>query len=852
MKLFLKIFFSFFILTTCSFPFSSRDSLGINNPVIVDSLFNSDSLYYNDSTAKKGDVDSVIYSSSRDSLIFFVMNKKMELYGNGNLKYKETELKSGKIYVDFETHNIEAYGIESDTAKGGLIQTPILVDKGEEYFGKRMKYNFKTLKGYITFAETKESEAKYSGAKIKKATRDVYFIENGVYSTCTLEKPHYYFYGSEMKMIQKDQLVGKWIWLTFGGVPFPIPLPFAVFPLEHGRRSGILAPAFGNRPGFGKYFSRFGYFWAINDYMDINFTGDYYTKGGYSLGSRFRYTKRYDFSGNLEGSFSDLHQGERTDPDYAQQKDWRIRWIHNQTLTPTSRFDVNLEFMSGNYFTQNSVDYNQLLRQEIYSNASYFKNWDESGSSLTINYSRKQELKSGNIYEILPTLSFSKSPFYPFKSIGNSTEKKWYQLFGISYNAQMQNQRNKIDNNLTIRAGIQHNVGFSIAPKIGYITLSPSFSYRELWYNKRIQKNYFGKNYSGSDSIITSDLKEINFVRTFSFGLSTSTKIYGMFQPNILGISAIRHILQPSISYTYQPDFSQKKWGYYDSYINSEGKVIKYNKYEREIYGGAPSGESQSINFGLANNFEMKTKVDPTDTSSREQKIQLLNFNASISYNFVADSLKFSPLHLDYRTQIGNILSFSGNSSYSLYDYVDRGVTINKFLLSEGKGFLRLLNFGFSISASLSGENLKSKKHETDSLEENVEQYFPQENRGYKGLYETEQPNFDIPWSVALNYNYNISKTDPTNPIKYSNIMGSLNINLTKNWKISVTGSYDLIDHRFAAPQVMISRDLHCWLMNFTWNPLGSYTGYRLEIKVKAPQLQDLKITKTDRLFSGR
>jgi hypothetical protein len=325
-----------------------------------------------------------------------------------------------------------------------------------------------------------------------------------------------------------------------------------------------------------------------------------------------------------------------------------------------------------------------------------------------------------------------------------------------------------------------------------------------------------------------------------------------MFQPEVLGISAIRHIVQPSISYTYQPDFSNDKWGYYDSYTNSIGQKVKYNKFEREIFGGASNYESQSLGFSLSNNFEMKTKADPTDTTSKEQKIQLLNIGANINYNLAADSLRFSNLNLDYRTQIGNFLSFSGNSSYSLYDYVGRGNLINKFLISEKKGFLRLVNFGFSISASLSGENLKSKDDIIDTSEFEAEQYFPQENRGYKGLYESEQPNFNIPWSVSLNYNYNLSKSDPTNPQKYSNVMGSLNLSLTKNWKISLTGSYDLINHQFSAPQVMVSRDLHCWVMNFTWNPLGSYTGYRFEIKVKASQLQDLKLTKTDRFFSGR
>ncbi|MDP1994058.1 MAG: putative LPS assembly protein LptD, partial [Ignavibacteria bacterium] len=346
----------------------------------------SDSLALNDSTKNSSDIDSIIYSSAKDSIIFFLDQKKMHLYGSGDMHYKETQLKSGKIIVDFETSNVESFSLGKDSSNKE-IEAPVLIDKSEEYKGMRMRYNFKTSKGYITYAASEIEQASYSGAKIKKVDKQTFFIENGVYSTCTLEHPHYYFFGNEMKMIQKQQLIGRWIWLAFGDVPFPIPIPFIVFPLESGRRSGLLAPAIGERAGYGRYFSRFGYFWAISDYMDLALTSDYYTKGGYNLDSRFRYLKRYDFTGNLEASYSDLHKGERTDPDYNEQKNWRLRMVHNQTISPSSRLDVNLEFMSGNYFQQNSADYNQLLRQEIVSNANYYKSWEEAGNSISLSYS---------------------------------------------------------------------------------------------------------------------------------------------------------------------------------------------------------------------------------------------------------------------------------------------------------------------------------------------------------------------------------------------------------------------------------------------------------------------------------
>lgn len=807
-----------------------------------------------DTISKKSDIDSVIYSSAKDSLIFFVSKKKMNIYGGGHLKYKDTDLKSGQIFIDFETSNIQAEGFPVDTIPGKIDETPVLTDKGEEFKGVRMTYNFKTTRGFITFAQTQESDAAYSGAKIKKVDKDTYFIEKGVFSTCTLEKPHYYFFGHQMKMIQKEQLVGKWIWLAFEDVPFPIPLPFAVFPLQSGRRSGILAPAIGERAGYGRYFSRFGYFWAINDYMDWNITADYYTKGGYNVNSRFRYVKRYEYTGNFEGSFSDLHQGEKTDPDRSEEKNWRLRIIHNHTLTPTSRMDVNLEFMSGDYFRQNSADYSQLLRKEIISNANYYKTWEEAGVSLSANYSRTQNIENGNTNEVLPGLSLSKSQFYPFRSKKSIGEQQWYELLGVSYNSQLQNRRNKIDDDLQIRGGIQHNIGINASPKLGYINITPGISYRELWYNKRIKKEAVYSSTLNGDTVITEDVHDIDFVRTFSLGVSASTKIYGIIQPNKLGVAAIRHIIQPTISYNYQPDFSKDGWGYFDYYTTSKGERVKYNKYEREIFGGASSGESQNINFSISNIFEMKTSVDPTDTTSKEKKIQLLNINASMGYNFVADSMKFSDINLNYRTQIGEYLSLNGSSSYSLYDYSETGRSIGKFLIDGGHGLVRLKNFNFSASTSLSGDKLKSsdRKDEQGVVDTTDQDFFPAEGSSYKGLYDSQEPDFSIPWSISLNYNYNLNKDNPYNPRTFSNVSGNLNLNLTKNWKFTISGSYDLEEKKFSAPQIMISRDLHCWIMNFTWNPLGTYSGYRFELRVKAPQLQDLKITKTDQFFSGR
>jgi lipopolysaccharide assembly outer membrane protein LptD (OstA) len=811
----------------------------------------SDSLKNLPQKSKSYDVDTTVYASSKDSLIFLVKDKKMKIFGEGNINYKQTEIKSANIIIDFNKSLIEATGIPSDTAQGKLIGAPILKEGSEVYEGKTMQYNFKNGSGLISAAQTQQDGSIYTGSKIKKVDKETYFIKDGMFTTCDAECPHYYFTAYKMKVINKKELIADWIFIHFGGIPFPVPLPFAVFPIESGRRSGILPPALGSDGTYGTYFSRFGYFWAIDDYMDVNLTADYYTRGSFRLDSRFRYAKRYEYSGNVEGSYGKFINGESTDANRTERIDWRILWNHNQSINPTLRFDAKLEFLSGSNIQRNINDFNQILRNDAVSNATIFKQWEESGNSLSLSYSRSQNFENNNISEVLPSLTFSLAQSYPFRK--NTSDQKWYESFGYSYSGQLQNNRNKTFGNLTTRGGIQHNIRASLSPKIGHLSITPNFSYNESWYNKQVTK-FTIKDDAGYYNVKTDDIKKITEVRTFSLGVSASTKFYGMFNINSFGIGAIRHTVTPSISYNYAPDFSTPFWGYYSNYLDSLGNPVKYSKYEREVFSRPSNQEQQSINFSVGNLFEMKTIADPTDTTSKENKIQLLNLSASVGYNFAADSLKFSDLNVSYRTQITNFFNFSGATTFTPYSYSGNRTKINKYLIDEGKGLLRMTNFYVSLALTLSGDKIAPKQSNPSNVSgfQQDQNVLNSEKSIYRGLYNDRDPDFSIPWDLSLNYNYNESRPTPNNITKNSNISGSLNFNLTPTWKFSVTGSYDLSRKEFAAPQVRISRDLHCWIMNFTWNPIGIYRGYTFEIRIKAPQLQDLKVTKRDQFFDGR
>ncbi len=825
-----------------------------------------DSTVTDSTKTKKSDITSVITAAATDSLIYDVRNKKMFIYGSGDLKYKDTGLKSAKIFIDYDTNELEAYGIAdtADSAKGKLKNTPVLTEGGEAYEGTWLRYNFKNQSGYISMAKNKEDDSRYEGEKVKKLDKETYFIDNGMFTTCEEDTPHTYFTADQMKVIQGDKIIARWIFMNIGGVPFPIPLPFGVFPNKSGRRSGIIVPTYGQDISRGQYFHNFGYFWAMNDYMDLSLSGDYYTKGGYGLRSRFRYAERYDFNAIIEAGYSRIKVGEENDPLAYKQDgtDWLLSVLHSQTIDPTMSLNAKLSFQSSNFLNRNSIDYNNLLRRSITSSATFNKKWGDD-KSLNFSYSRTQDLDSGTIDELLPRIYFSKQTAYPFAEEENTStsSKKWYEYIGYSYSGTFQNNRKKESGTLKIRGGIQHDIDVSASPKVGYFNISPSFSYTEKWYNKRIeQENFIIEKLDSTtgeikkvDSLVTREIKEINFVRTFQMSLSASTKLYGIIQPNILGIEAFRHTITPRISYQYFPDFSADQWGYWGSYVDAQGKVVKYDRYGDQIFGGSGSGENQNINFSVGNVFEIKTAKDPSDTtkSNDSNKIQLLNFDANVGYNFAADSLKLSDLNLSYRTQIGSLLSFNGSSTYTFYDFVNKKI-IDRTLASAGKGLFRLKNFYFSISANLTGEKQETKSKPSQRAEDKEEELFKKSTYTNSIYEETETPDFSIPWNLSLNYNYNLSKRNPDEVTKNSNVSANLSFSLTEYWKFTVRGSYDFERKEISAPQITIYRDLHCWEMNFTWNPLGTYRGFRFEIRMKAPEFKDLKVTKSSGLYSGR
>jgi lipopolysaccharide assembly outer membrane protein LptD (OstA) len=835
-----------------------------------DSLKASSTVRSSDTTKSRpgSGVDTVVNYSARDSIVYSMRTRFMDLYGKTELQYQTLGLKAERTSVNWNTMTLSANGIPDTSDKSGKknIGLPVMKDGAETYNGSRITYNFQTKRGKIHVGGTEMANSYYRGEEIKKDGPDVLYVADGRFTTCDADHPHYYFLSPKMKVIVHDKVIAEPVYFYVADVPL-FALPFGIFPSHGGRSSGIIAPAYGEDNRHGKYLSHFGYFWAASDYWDIATAFDWFTRGGWLNRTNVRYDVRYNLTGSLTTNFTNLFTGEPADPTFQKENAYNVVWRHHQDINPSTQFDANFTFTTGSFYKQFSNNLNDVLMQNIVSTATLSKTWDESNSRLSIYAYRDQNLTTAAVSEQLPSVSFAQGQIFPFKpktktrglSTESSSELPWYELISLGYNGQGTNNHvrqvqtlpslatpgtDSTVSNDSYHYGFNHSIVVNMAPKLGYFTLTPSINYNEKWYPKRLEYDSLGNSH---------EVSGFRAVRTYNLGLATSTKFFGMFQPGVFGITGFRHTVTPSLAFTFQPDFSAPRFGYYGTYTDTSHQVHKYSLFQNEVYGGAPSGRSQSLSTNIGNVFEMKYAT--SDTAQKEEKLQLLNLNASLSYNFAADSLRFSPITLSYRTELGKWLSISATTTHDPYVYDENFHTrVNRLLLTDRGQIARLTSVSLGLTTSLSGQKKQRKPDQStpSSVQEeqdkvsagNLPTATTTPNRMYQGMYDQEEADFSIPWNISLSYSFSQFQNDPHQKSRSSAMSSQLSFNLTDKWQISTGAYYDFVRDEFSAPSVSVTRDLHCWTMNFTWRPTGYAQGFLLELRVKAPELQDLKVTK--------
>lgn len=826
--------------------------------------------------------EQVAYGA-KDSITFNNSENKMYLYGDAFVKYEGMELKAGYIALDLDS-NI-AFAQKFADSIGQVTGQPTFSDGRQNFEAERMRYNFKSQKGLVYGVSTTQSNLFLTGTKTKFVSKEVtqkdttttehiLYNRRAIFSTCDLPHPHYGIRSIRQKVIADKVVVAGPSNLEIGGIPLPIVLPFAVFPLKEFKSTGLIFPrGYEYSPQWGFGLDGVGWYFPISDYLDLRLTGQIYWHGTWGITADSRYRKRYKYNGNLNLSFS----SRRSIDDPLRTNSYSIRWSHNQDAKahPTRRLSGNVNIQGNGFQRINNNDARSVLQNTLSSNVSYNQSFPGKPYRFSANMSHSQNTQTRRVNISFPTLNFQMDRVFPFKREGSrGSKEKWYEKISFRYTAQAQNQFTATDTTLfsnqtlrDARFGIRQDASTDLNFNLlKYINVSPNASLREIWNFHTIRRNFDPTvetvldtlentlDTIGYGSVITDTLFGFEPFRELTTGVSLNTILFGTMQFKKGRLRGIRHTLKPTISFSYIPDYLTRD-GFFRNGIDTVDTDIRtevnqrqaYNIFQGGVYGLPRSGKRQMLlNYSLNNIFEAKffSKKDSVD-----KKIKLFdNIRVGGSYNFAADSLKFSIVSASGTTRLFQGMTTVGiNASWDPYAVNASNQRINQFYWRTNGKLLRFLNASFRFNTRVSVAALKKlfkKDNQSSSRTTNNAQQAdgrvaatPQKEDGFLKFLE----GFNLNHSLVFRASKDINQQTIWNIQTHSINITVQNIQLTKNWGVGIGNiGYDFKNSRTTYPDLRITRDLHCWEAFFAWQPQRG--TFYFTIKVKNPPLDALKI----------
>lgn len=852
-------------------------------------------------TTKNSDeqFDAEIAYSAADSIVFFGDGTGF-MYGNTKIQYKEMNLtEASYVRVLMDSTTIFAYSTADST--GVLSGKPIFKDASSEYTSNEIAYNFRTKRGFVKQAVTQEGDGYIISKRTKIIDNASLNIADGKYTTCDLhDHPHFYLSLSKAKVKPGEFIVTGPAHLVLLDIPLPVALPFGFFPFNTNYSSGIEMPSFDTEFSRGYGLTNGGYYFAINDYVDMSIKGDVYSKGTWGLNLTSNYLNRYKYNGGISISYREDVTGEKDLPEYNKSKNLSIRWSHSQSpkVNPFRTFSASVNFTTSGYNRSNINSYYSQVNAENTksSSVSFSQRFPNNPFSITANFGIDQRTRDSTISLTLPNVSISMNRINPLKRKNRVGKERWYEKISLSYSGTISNsitaKESKILSSSFVndwRNGMQHNIPVTASFNLfNYITITPSFSYKERWYLNSIERTWDEE----AKRPVDARMKGFKRVYDFNTNISANTTLYGIYTPNrkLFGdkIVAIRHKLDPSIGLGYTPDFGDPKWGYWDSYLKTYAdpndntrtlsEEVYYSRYENSLYGSPGRGKSGNVFFTLSNNLEMKMKNEKDTTGMKPTKIVSLidQFSIGSGYNMAADSMQWSNFSGNLRIKLGKsyTLSLSGSFDPYMYGLSADGKTvkrINQLRWNHGKlpHFLGTsLSYGYTFNNATfkrKGGNTESEgdgegkqgSFENDPNNPNSDHSLNTVKKGTNKKTKTSDVDddgyekVDIPWSLTVNYSvrfgdgnkFDYDKMEYNRKFTHNlNLNG--NIQLTPGWQVSGTTSYDFEAKQFTYTSFNVSRNLHCWTLTGNFVPFGRYKTYNFRIGVNSSMLQDLKYEK--------
>ena len=849
---------------------------------------------------RKNGIDSPVHYTADDSLIYEGASGLAYLYGNSNVKYQDMDLKSDKIYMNLDSSLVHATGSKDST--GAMIGTPVFQMGNDTYESDTMAFNFKSKKGLITGVYTQQDEGYLTSEISKRNDKGEMFIKHGKYTTCDDPHPDFYIAMSRGKIRPgKDAVFGP-AYLVVCDVPLPLAVPYGFFPFTKSYSSGLIMPTYGDETERGFYLRDGGYYFAISDKMDLKLLGEIYTKGSWGLSAASNYNKRYKFSGSFFASYQNTINGEKNMPDYMKQTSFKIQWSHRQDskANPFRTLSASVNFATSSYEKNNLTSmynpqsYSQTTRT---SSVSMSNTFSSIGMTLSTTMNLSQNMKDSTISMTLPDLNISVSRFYPFKRKKAAGKEKWYEKISMSYTGQLSNSINTKEDKLLHssltrdwRNGMKHNIPISgNFTLFGYLNINPTFNFSDRMYTNKVSKSWDDMR----QMEVTDTIDGFYNIYDWNMSVSASTKLYGFYVPSrkIFGdkIQAIRHVLTPSLSFSYAPDFSASRYGYYETYqkTDKDGNVslVEYSPYSNGLYGVPGKGKTGSLSMDISNNIEMKIKSD--DDTTGFKKISIIDeLGASMSYNFATDIRPWSDLSTRLRLKLTKSYTLNLNATFATYAYeLDENgnprLSEHTTLYSQGK-FGRFQGISQNLSYTLDnnkvmnfikwlkGEKVekkddkKKKRGQYDDDDEDEDDEFNRETneddtmqkgqRGARkenaGKAETDEDGymkFSMPWSLSFGYGITMRENTAGEfnydkmryPYSFSQTLNvSGNVRISDGWNISFSSGYDFENHKISMTTASLGRDLHCFNMSCSV-VLAPYTSYNFSFRCNAATLTD-------------
>ena len=824
----------------------------------------ADSTNFTKMRMSKDSIDEIVDYNAADSGVMIMKTKEFFLYGNAKTNYKSSILEAANIVFDQQSQNIRAYGTTDTT--GNPMSKPKFKEGEMSSLNDSIFYNLKSGKGLTKNTNFQQGEIFVNAKTMKKVSVDEAFAWKAKFTTCNLDEPHFAFVTNKLKIITDKVGMSGPIYPEFEGVPIPIEIPFAMFPLTRGKHSGFMAPAFSTSEDFGLGFEGLGYYKVLSDNFDATVRANIYTYGGWSTNLNTKYIKRYKYIGNFNLSLQNskiLNRNTSIASEFTGGKTFMVNWSHSMDsrALPGTSFSANVNFGSSKYNSYLLNNPYQNYQNRLSSSISYNKSWNNLYNlSLNINHSQNTNQRTVNLS--LPNINFNALTIYPFQKKDQIGAGKWYEKIGIGYNGQFQNQLSFYDSAInvnklldTMQWGATHSIPISLSlPSLGPITISPSISFEDKWFG---QSSLLSWN-SALKKVDTTIKRGFYNAANVNFGVGTATRIFGTYKIKGDYVEAIRHEIRPSISFNYTPDLAASY--HYTAQVDTAGRRYRFSKFDGIGMGGAYSeGTFGGIGFGVDNLLEMKVRDKADTTEVTFKKVKLIEgFGFTSNYNFLADSFKLGNFSFYARTLLFNTINISSSVSLDPYATDKQGYRVNKIDIDPTKfKFGNITNGGISFSTSFKSKS----KNETESKKKEIplDPFMTPEEQQRQLQYVKANPaeftDFNIPWTLTMSYSFNFSRTLKPDYSGYKiQTYSSLNLNgdfsLTPKWKIGATGYVDVGKLSIQQMSMFITREMHCWQLAINLTPIGLYKSFSITINPKSGILRDLKINRS-RTFSS-